>query len=84
MSVDTFLTQTEVITWVLVTPKSMPDADKTVMVNTEFCFEADDPELVWYGWWDGEVWRDASSGAPITSKVLAWADVPSGFQNYEG
>jgi len=84
VSIDTTLTTTEVITWVRVTPESMPDVDITVQVNVEVSTADDDAEPVWYGWWDGDVWRDASSGAPITSKVLAWADVPRGIQNHEG
>lgn len=83
MSIDTSLAQTEVITWVIVTPQSMPDVDKTVLVNIDL-EPTEEAEPVWLGWWDGEVWRDTSFGAPITSKVLAWADVARGIQNHQG
>lgn len=71
-------THAEVITWVEVTPASLPDVDQTVFVSIDIQLEADDSEPVWLGWWDGEAWRD-TSGAEIISPVVSWATVPEGF-----
>lgn len=52
-----------------------PDAEFTHMVTLE-----DDGEPTWFGWWDGEVWRDACTGAPFACAVTAYADMPEGYK----
>lgn len=63
----------EVIEWRELPDDGMPDADETVHVEVE---GAGDP--TWLGWWDGEVWRDASTGAPFAGRVLAWGTLLAG------
>lgn len=60
---------TESLTWW--TPdERMPDAELTVLVETEGC-----EEPVWLGFHDGECWRD-TDGMQIG--VKRWADMPKG------
>lgn len=78
VNVPPVATHAEVLTWIEVTPASMPDVEQTVLVSIDIELEADDSEPVWLGWWDGEVWRD-TLGAEIISPVVSWAHVPQGF-----
>ena len=78
MAIPPAATHAEVITWIEVTPASMPDVDQTVFVSIDIELEADDSEPVWLGWWDGEQWLD-TNGAPIVSPVVSWTSMPAGF-----
>lgn len=78
INVPPVATHAEVLTWIEVTPSSMPDAEETVFVSIDIVLDADDSESVWIGWWDGEVWRDTSA-AQIFSSVVSWARMPEGF-----
>lgn len=71
-------THSEVLTWIQVTPASMPDVDETVFVSIDVHLEADDSEPVWLAWWDGEAWREPL-GNVIVGQVVSWARMPEGF-----
>lgn len=62
--------KTETITWHELPQDGMPDADDTLLLETEDC--------VAEGWWDGEVWRWAESGGPVKQCVIAWAPMALG------
>ena len=78
VEVPAVATHSEVLTWIQVTPVSMPDVDETVLVSIDVHLEADDSEPVWLAWWDGKQWLD-TNGAPIISQVVSWAHIPEGF-----
>jgi hypothetical protein len=61
---------TETITW----RADLPDADMTVLVSLDDA----DSEPTWVGFFDGERWIDATTGAPFAGNVTAWADMPKG------
>jgi hypothetical protein len=61
---------TETITWNQVSSGQLPDADLTVLVETQGCAEP-----VWLGYFDGSDWLDIE-GTPIT--VIRWAEMPKG------
>lgn len=63
---------TETLHWAF-TPGSMPDADITVLMDLR-----GDSVGTWPGYWNGECWIDAGSGAPVAGRVVAWADMPAG------
>ena len=51
-----------------------PDADTTMVLWIVY----EDGDADWAaGWWDGEVWRDASTGGPCSGEVTHYAE-PSG------
>ncbi len=53
---------------------SLPDADTTVCMWVVY----EDGDGDWAaGWWDGDVWRDASTGGPCSGEVTHYAQ-PSG------
>lgn len=61
----------ETIQWV--TDGTLPDADMTVLIESE---EADGPE-VWMGFYSGEDWMTIDC-LPVDVKVIAWAEMPAG------
>ena len=68
---------TETLTWHPAQAGSMPDADTTVLM---WVIDPIDGHGEWFaGWWDGDCWRDASSGAPVYGEVTHWAS-PEGPQ----
>lgn len=58
----------EIIRWV--TDGSLPDADTTVLVETE-------THDTFSGYFDGHGWRDCT-GYPFSDTVIAWSDMPAG------
>lgn len=49
----------------------MPDSDLTVLLWVVY----DDGTADWCpGWWDGEAWRDATSGGQINASVTHWSN----------
>lgn len=51
-----------------------PDADTTVLLWIVY----EDSDADWAaGWWDGEVWRDASTGGPCSGEITHYAE-PAG------
>jgi hypothetical protein len=60
----------ETITW----KEGLPDAETTVMVSLDNSHD----EPTWFGFYDGETWRDVS-GMPIKG-VIGWADMPAGMR----
>lgn len=62
----------EVLSWMPDAPASMPDAEITVLLWVRDRMGGED----WCaGWWDGQDWRDCSSGGVVDGQVLRWADV---------
>lgn len=50
-----------------------PDSDRAVLVSL-----ADSDGLTWLGFFDSSNWVDASTGGPILSRVIAFAELPEG------
>jgi hypothetical protein len=61
----------ETITWHRA-DQALPDADETVLI----CYQDGDHPETFVGWYDADMWRDAS-GVPVW-RVLAWASLPAG------
>lgn len=69
---------TETITWHALAdnPADLPDADLTVLIETDPNSDASEP--VWIGYFDGEGWLDALGD---TVQVVAWAHFPNGTRH---
>jgi hypothetical protein len=52
----------------------LPDADLTVLLWVRYADGTSDWAA---GWWDGDCWRDAASGGPVSGTVTHWAE-PAG------
>lgn len=68
--IQTFAPQpAELLHW-HATAARMPDSDLTALLWLVY----DDGTADWCpGWWDGDAWRDATSGGVIDAEVTHWA-----------
>jgi|JI102314A2RNA_FD_contig_51_4458882_length_2336_multi_2_in_0_out_0_3 hypothetical protein len=58
----------EALEWLPASPP--PDADTTLLLWIVY----EDGDADWAaGWWDGEVWRDASTGGPASGEVTHYS-----------
>lgn len=64
---------TEVLHWVPPTPTTLPNTDRSVLVELDGCRES-----VWIGFWTGAEWQCASTGGRIACQVTGWAEMPKG------
>lgn len=69
--------QRETIVWCAT--GDVPDAQETVLVTLD-----GDDEPTWMGFHDGDVWRDACTGAEFAGDVTSWSPMPAGFNPRAG